>query len=138
MAYMNQEKKAAIKSALDKFMDKKDGWKYSLRVQHHSTLELTILQGPVDFIGNYRCENNPEREVKVKADGHVDVNEFWLDTQFSGEVLEVMRVIKGAMNVGNHDNSDPMTDYYDVGHYVHIGVGDYNKPYVYVGETQHA
>jgi hypothetical protein len=31
--------------------------------------------------------------------------------------------------VKNHDNSDIMTDYFDVGWYVNIYVGKWNKPY---------
>ena len=41
----------------------------------------------------------------------------------------------GAMNgVGskysNHDNSDIQTDYFDVGWYVDVNAGIWNKPYV--------
>jgi hypothetical protein len=31
---------------------------------------------------------------------------------------------------GNHDNSDAMTDYFDVGWYVDINYGKWDKPYV--------
>jgi hypothetical protein len=33
------------------------------------------------------------------------------------------------MVVGNHDRSDSMTDYFDVGWYISINVGKWNKPY---------
>jgi hypothetical protein len=34
------------------------------------------------------------------------------------------------MNMGNHDNSDIMTDYFDVGWYVDVNIGLWNKPYI--------
>jgi len=37
-----------------------------------------------------------------------------------------------AMSTGNHDNSDIMTDYFDVGWYSNINIGQYHKPYVQV------
>jgi hypothetical protein len=33
------------------------------------------------------------------------------------------------INHNNHDNSDPMTDYYDVGHYTKINIGKWDKAY---------
>jgi hypothetical protein len=35
-------------------------------------------------------------------------------------------------SVSNHDNSDIMTDYFDVGWYLNINVGGWNKPYTVV------
>ena len=34
-----------------------------------------------------------------------------------------------AMNNGNHDNSDIQTDYFDVGWYIDVNIGKWNKPY---------
>ena len=39
------------------------------------------------------------------------------------------RAMNLAMNIGNHDNSDLQTDYYDVGWYVNLQFGRWNKPY---------
>ena len=35
-----------------------------------------------------------------------------------------------AMNEGNHDNSDIMTDYFDVGWYISVNIGRWDKPYI--------
>lgn len=48
MAYMNQEKKAAIAAELKKVMP--PDWKYSLRVQNHSTLVCCIKSAPIDLL----------------------------------------------------------------------------------------
>jgi hypothetical protein len=34
------------------------------------------------------------------------------------------------MMVGNHNRSDIMSDYHDVGWYVDINIGQWNKPYI--------
>ena len=34
---------------------------------------------------------------------------------------------------GNHDNSDAMTDYFDIGWYTTVEVGAYDKPYQFIG-----
>jgi hypothetical protein len=35
-----------------------------------------------------------------------------------------------ALNCDNYDNSDSMTDYFDVGHYVDLNIGKWDKPFV--------
>lgn len=134
MAYMNQEKKALIKTELDKVL-KPAGVKYSLGVRHHSTIVLNIKSGPVDFIGNYNSvmtpehlHYNPHREPVTKD--YIDVNTHWYKEHFTGEVLELLAKIVTALNLNNHDNSDIMTDYFDVGHYVDVNIGRYDQPYL--------
>ncbi len=148
MAYMNQEKKAAIKAELAKVMPK--GWKYSLGVHNYSTIALTISAAPVNLIdqyvefiklnklpqvaGNqYDTDNLNARIDYVSKKQELQVNEFWLEEQFDGEVLSIMQKIKAALNLNNHDNSDSMTDYFDVGYYVNISIGKWNKPFQVIG-----
>ena len=121
MAYMNQEKKAEIRAALNAVVPK--GWKFSLSVHHHSSITMTIKSAPVDLIaaGGYESD---------RARGHVQINHYHLGLAFQGEILETMKKIVAALNTGNHDNSDAMTDYFDVGHYVHLNLGKWDKPFV--------
>src|SRR5574343_486097 len=126
MAYMNQELKKElapkIKSILDKY-----GLKGSLSVRHHSKLVLTIRQGKIDFITNYN-EHATMRHYHEKTDC-LDVNTYWYMESFSGKALEFLSEVIPAMNIGNHDNSDIMTDYFDVGWYIDVRIGDYDTPY---------
>lgn len=111
MAYMNQERKAKLAPAI-KAICKKYGVKATISVSNHMTLNLNISQGPIDFGSNYQ-----------------QVNTFWYDKHYTGKALEFFSEVIPAMNVGNHDRSDLMTDYFDVGWYVHVNVGAWNKPY---------
>lgn len=124
MAWMNQEKKAKINLALKElFKGKKI--KYSLRVAHHSKIILTIREGDIDFVGNWQQTNN-----KVADREYLQVNHYWIDSHFSGQVAEILKKIDDAMRSADYyDRSDAMTDYFDTAYYYSINVGEWCKPY---------
>jgi hypothetical protein len=142
MAYVSKEKKAKIAAALKQVVPA--GWKYSLAVHHHSKIVLTIQSAPVDIIQAYvnftvakaalkgiefDRTNALQHAAQVEDRRSIDVNEYHLDTQFTGELLEVFQKIRDALNTDNFDNSDVYTDYFHVGHYVGINVGRWDKPF---------
>jgi hypothetical protein len=134
MAYMNQENKKKIAAELKKIIP--SSWKWSLSVRHHSTLVLTIASAPVDLIEEAwknaaerqrtSCYHNDPPQPKPT---YYSPNEYYLDREFSGETLCTFQDIKNAMMTGNHDNSDAMTDYFDVGWYIDICIGAYDRPF---------
>ena len=133
MAYMSQEKKAKIAPVV-KAICAKYGIKGSLKVRNHSTLCLTIKQGPIDFIGNSNrvCGNDHyqvSRGFRPNTQGYSDVNPYWFRDHYDGEALDFLSEVLTAMNAGNHDRSDIQTDYFDVGWYVDVNIGKWNKPY---------
>lgn len=123
MAYVNQEKKAKIALALKSVIP--TAWKTSLAVSNHSTITLTIISAPVDLIAVINETNKYGQLVS----GHFRINHHYLDNVFKGELLATLEAIRDAMNTDNHDRSDIMTDYFDVGHYINIQVGRWNKPF---------
>lgn len=135
---MNQEKKAEIKKILDLKL-KNVPIKYSLRVRNHSTIVCTISKGDIDFIGNYMADVNvPFGTQPGKAPEYIDVNPYHYRDQFSGEALEIVDIIIKALNNNNYDNSDAQTDYFDVGHYVDLNIGTWEKPYEYYSREKQA
>jgi hypothetical protein len=131
MAYMNQEKKAIIAKALKAVVPK--DWKYSLSVDNHSTIVMTIKSAPVDLIeevvrvnNNRNCADYQKFQNKPES---VGVNPYWLDTQFDKN-LAVFQAIKDAMySAGWYDNSDIQTDYFNTAYYIDINLGRWNKPF---------
>ena len=115
MAYMSQEKKKQLAPNI-KEICQKHGIKATLSVRNHSTLVLTIRSGSIDFGNDIGI-----RSVNVYHYRNHDYNQRAV--KFLDEVL-------GAMNDGNHDRSNIMIDYFDVGWYTNIKVGLWNKPYV--------
>jgi hypothetical protein len=137
MAYFNQERKSqkapAIKAILKKY-----GVKGSLAVRNHSTFVLNIKSGSIDFIENY-IKTDADKNYGNKMDQNqidyirknkaLDVNPYWYQEHYTGKALSFLKEVFKAMNAGNHDNSDIQTDYFDVGWYVDVNIGQWNKPY---------
>ena len=110
---MNQEKKKKLAPTIKQVL-KKHNMKGSLSVDNYSSLRLTLQSGSIDF-------------------GTDSINEYWYQDNFKDnpEALAFLSEVIPAMNNGNHDNSDIMTDYFDVGWYINVNLGKYGKPYVY-------
>lgn len=140
MAYMNSEKKAKIAPQI-KAICKKYGVKASLAVRNHSTLVLNVSQGSIDFIENFIKTDGAHSYAKhmdasqvenLRKNQCLDVNPYWYHDHFSGKAKQFLGEVLRAMNVGNHDNSDSQIDYFDVGWYVDVNIGKWNKPYALV------
>lgn len=135
MAYVSKENKADKAPKL-RALAKQYGLKATVAVRHHSTLVLNISQGSIDFIGNMantgKFQTASEYDACLKRT-YIDVNTYWLHEHFSGKALEFLTKAKEIMQAGNHNNSDIMTDYFDVGWYIDINIGKWDKPYVLTG-----
>ena len=131
MAYMSQERKKEIAPAVKAVLGKYK-LKGRLGVRHHSSLVLNITEGAIDFIKNYN-EVNADRMVYGEpvrpAEDAISINPYHFDKDFSGKALKAIAELKDAMMKGNHDRSDSMSDYFDVGWYIDINIGQWNKPY---------
>ena len=131
MAYMSQEKKSKIAPVVKQILAKY-GVKGSLAVSNHMTLVLNVKSGPIDFIQNYNdtVGNQPGGfRLGSPATDYVDVNPYHYQNHFSGKAQKFLKEIMTAMNDGNQDRSDAQTDYFDVGWYVDVNIGKWNKPY---------
>ena len=128
MAYMNQDKKKIIKANLDKVL-KPLGIKYSLRVQDYMSITCTITSGGIDFINNLR--NRTGTAFNLHSDrGYVQVNPYWFNDHFTGEACNVINdVIEALKSADYYDRSDAQVDYFDTAYYMHLNIGDYDKPY---------
>lgn len=137
MAYMNQERKAAKAPAI-KALCQKYGVKATLAVHNYSTLVLNIKSGEIDFIGNFNqiANNRQTHEWFQPAKGYIDVNPYWYRDHFNGVAVEFLEAVFAIMNEGNHNRSDLMTDYHDVGWYTDINVGRWDKDYVFTGAAK--
>lgn len=133
MAYVSPSMKAerapAIKAILKKY-----NVKGSLAVRNHMTLVLNIKSGSIDFIGNSNrvCgadHYQVSRGFKPNTSGYEQVNQYHFQNHYDGKAKNFLIEVLDAMNTGNHDNSDIQTDYFDVGFYININIGAWDKPY---------
>jgi hypothetical protein len=136
MAHMDQEKKAVIKTALDKVL-KARGFKYSLRVDNHMAINCTIQSGPIDFIGNMREHLQGDIfNTGIYTRGHMPVNLYWINEHFTGEAAAILKECRDALQAaGYYDNSNAQIDYFDTAYYMHLNVGAWNKPYKITAPT---
>jgi hypothetical protein len=127
MAYMNQAKKSIIAAALKQVVPA--SWKYSLAVRHHSTIVMTIAAAPFDLIGKLYDTERTDISVNTYA-AKSNLKEC--------EEKEILLKIIDCLNLENFDNSDPMTDYFHVGHYVDLRIGAWDKPFIVTGQVKEA
>ena len=136
MAYMNQDNKKKIVEMAKPIL-KKYGIKATFAVNNHSTLVCNIRSGKIDFIGNQesversKCYVSPNFTYnKPEPKTYIEVNTYHYHNHFSGDAKAFLSELITVMNMGNHDNSDIQTDYFDVGWWIDVNIGKWNKPYI--------
>ena len=134
MAYFNQERKAKIAPKIKAILAKYKV-KGSLAVRNHMTLCLNLKSGSIDFIANSNkvCSNNHYQVAsgfKPSTSGYDQVNPYHFKDHYDGKALAFMQEVFHAMNDGNHDRSDIQSDYFDVGWYVDVNIGKWDKQYI--------
>ena len=137
MAYVSQELKAKLAPSI-RAVCKKHGIKASVAVRNHSTLVLNIKQGSIDFVENFietdkaksYCKYMDEDQISyLRKNQSLDVNPYHYRDHFSGRARKFLIEVMTIMNDGNWDKSDIQTDYFNVGWYVDVNIGRWNKPY---------
>jgi len=135
MAFFTQAMKAERAPAINKIA-KEYGVKLSMKVEHSSTFIITLNSGSLDFIGDYNKTQAAKSYHDTRNDGDAQYLQLHRYANFSDKfsdqkVIEFLTKICDIAMQGNHDNSDVMTDYFDVGFYFYIHVGKWNKHYIF-------
>ena len=117
MAYVSQADKKALAPAIKKVLSKY-GMKGSISIRHHSTLQVTLQSGAIDF------------KDYSHGDGYIQVNTYHIDSHYTGKAKAFLNELLDAMKGPKYfNNDDAMTDYFHRSHYTDINVGKWNKPY---------
>ena len=138
MAFVSQEKKKKLAPAI-KAVLKKYGMKGTIGVRHHSSLVVNIKSGALDLLGAAQKHVNLENEKRGfnycgDVGNYLQVNEYyaaeWARQVGEDKIADFYDELVAAMKgEGWYNNSDPMTDYFDIAHYVDINVGKWDKGY---------
>lgn len=111
MAYINQETKnkllPGIKEVLNRY-----GMRGTVSIHDYCCLCVTLQSGKLPLKGEYdRLYRN----------------------QCTGKAVKFFDELEEAMDKGNYDRSDVMSDYHEVGWYTSIYVGSsWKKPYIQI------
>ena len=124
MAYISANEIKSIRAALKaKFPE----FKFGVRKGTGSySADVIVKSGPVDF-----------NEFCPYGQGYAQINHYHLGNygehaKFFEEVLDVIKTAPGEIEGGRawFDESDSSVDYFHTAYYIHISVGEWNKPYV--------
>lgn len=116
MAYMKKDLKNKLAPEIKKTL-KKYNMKGTLSIRNNTTLVLKIKSGEIDF-------NLGDRKTLSFTHG---TNCSGLAKKFIDEIIYNMN---NCSEVSNFDESDSMTDYFNVGWYSIIEIGEFDKPYI--------
>jgi hypothetical protein len=109
MAYINAQETAQIRNALKVAFPT---MKFSVRKQHSMSLHVAVLKGNIDL-----------------QDGQI--NEYYLDkTSHPDFWNQVLDIIKNGSDRKWFNESDSQSDYFHIAFYIHMRVGEWNKPYI--------
>lgn len=125
MAYVSKELKAQLVAEIKKVMPK--SWKASYAIRNYSTLIVTISKAPLDLHETFSDMREEKNEYRV-SEYH------FKDKCLNEEVKNTLEKIVNAMNGQNYNNSDVMTDYFDVGYYTELRFGKWDKEFVNTNE----
>ncbi len=108
MAFISKERVKEVREELKKTFP---AFKFSVRVDGYTAIRVTLLSGPVKFIES----------------DYSGINHFYPEKYDHADVLKGMIEI---INKGNYTRHDHGMDYADVGFYVTINQGAWDRPYV--------
>ena len=121
MAYISAAEVKEIRKELKETFPE---YKFSVRKGVGSySVEVNIMSGPSDFSSIFGNR------------GHFEINQYYLDNygEFQGFFDKILQIIKTAPAKASgdvwYDRSDSMVDYFDIAFYIHVSVGQWNKPY---------
>ncbi|QIH37890.1 hypothetical protein G7A72_03330 [Flavobacterium sp. Sr18] len=118
MAYIKTETVKGMRNEIKNLFPAKQGWKFSITCINYSTVRCAILAAPIEL-----------RMDLTRS--HESVNNYYIESHYEANpaAKEVLTKINSVLNQDNYNNSDAMVDYFDVGHYISLSVGEWNKPF---------
>jgi len=121
MSYISTEDVKKIRVALKNEFGKKLKFAVRKSPSCHS-VGITIKSGAVDF---------SDIMGTTDFDKYVQVNQYHLQNYGNHKSLfeKIIEIIKTAPSRKWYNNSDAMTDYFDVAFYFDLNVGEWDKPY---------
>ena len=127
MAYITKEKKATIIARVKDATPK--GWRVTFRMRHSSTIICTIRQADVDILAAVEAAyaTHPSYETRSPVT-HIQSLSPTTILDLPDPLRKPLSAMYAALYSENYDNSDISTDYFDVGYYAHIAIGEWDKP----------
>jgi hypothetical protein len=114
MAYITTEEVKEKRDLIKKAFPAKEGWKFSVTREHHSSIVISLMQYPDSY--NF-------------GQSYQQINHYHLDNCGLGDdEKEVLKKVNEIAHIGWWDKSDIMTDYFNTAFYVNLQIAKWDRP----------
>lgn len=116
--------------------------KFSVTTKNGLSISAHLMSAPaspfasLDYISSHYEQYPASHDGKDAQLNHYYINQDNLGRWASNcvhlteKAAKMLIRVTEIANADNYDNSDHMTDYFDVGFYFHLEIGKWNKPFV--------
>jgi len=116
MAYITSETIKAKREKIKAEFPSSKGWKFSIRGEDHTSIHVTVLASPFNLVS--------QSSVCIS---------YGLRDKFDDRpnVKNALSRLYEIIDEGNFDKSDSQSDYFHVGFYKSIHIGEWQKPCIW-------
>jgi len=128
MAYVRKEDAVAVRNELKKaFPD----MRFSVRVRHHSELDVSLMKGPSKFLSLFDDASDYEKNYMHRSLNHFHPHHYGKHESFVKKVSEIVHNAPGRADSDRmyFDDSDAQIDYFYTAFYVTLAIGKWDKPF---------
>ena len=108
---------------------------FSVQKDTHS-IRIVLLRAPFEaFVPELSNTAATSEQIKGLANmrerGYLQVNHYYIEDSvfYTEECKKVLLRVKELTDTYNYDNSDSQSDYFDVNFYLHLSIGEWDKPF---------
>lgn len=154
---INLGTKEIAKRIREQLKNKFNGCKFSVSIERYSggsSISVYLMESNIKVVEDYKNlteeqkfkylqDGRTEENLKAMQEGgHYQLNQYttkeeykkdcWNNGVFlTEEGRNLLKEVCEIVNYYNYDDSDPMTDYYSVNFSFHLGIGKWDKKYIY-------
>jgi hypothetical protein len=140
MAFISQEEKKHLSVKIKEVL-KEYGMKGTIGVEHHAALYVNLSEGNLDILENgfkkatEHGENCRIYGDKIKKLKHAQINNYYINENYTGKVKEfLLKLLSAMQGNGYYNETDARSDYFNIKHYTYIYVGKWDKHYKFTGK----
>ena len=132
MAFINKEEVKVIRNDLKKEFPE---MKFSVRMRHHSSVNVTILKAPYDFELNGKVYRSINEYHFLTDKGHFNEHRMEFETAnkwvapLSDEHKEIIKKVFAVITKTHWDKSDIQSDYFNCAFYYNLSIGSFEKTF---------
>jgi len=107
---------------------------FSVQKDTHS-IRIVLKKAPFEAFVSELSNTATSEQVKcwanMKERGYLQVNHYYIKDSvfYTDDCKKILLRVKELTDEYNYDNSDSQSDYFDVNFYLHLNIGEWDKPF---------